>query len=104
MAISTGPFASHQAAEKGIKGLFQKLHLDAWGQVLSVLLATLPESAGAAADLIDRAKAPDKHYIPTRYPGGFVGALRSTSTRKDADEAIADAEAILDFCRHQVGG
>jgi len=104
MAISTGPFASHQAAEKGIKGLFQKLHLDAWGQVLSVLLATLPESAGAAADLIDRAKAPDKHYIPTRYPNGFdSGAPTDYYTSSEAEAAIGDATAILELCRGTMG-
>ncbi|MBA3832156.1 MAG: HEPN domain-containing protein [Chthoniobacterales bacterium] len=32
-------FASQQAAEKAIKALFQRLHLEAWGHVLSSLLA-----------------------------------------------------------------
>ncbi|MGH9314774.1 MAG: HEPN domain-containing protein [Vicinamibacterales bacterium] len=98
-------FACHQAAEKAIKGLFQKLHLDAWGHVLSVLLANLPESVRPAADLVDRAKALDKHYIPTRYPNGFErGAPVDFYTRREADEAIGNAEAILDFCRRQIGG
>ncbi|MGB9919697.1 MAG: HEPN domain-containing protein [Moorellales bacterium] len=35
-------FAAHQAAEKAVKAVFQKLHLDAWGHTVSVLLANLP--------------------------------------------------------------
>lgn len=98
-------FACHQAAEKAIKAVFQKLHLEAWGHTLSILLANLPEARRPAPALIDDAKTLDKHYIPTRYPNGFErGAPVDFYTRKDADEAIASAEAIFDFCRHQVGG
>ena len=64
-------FAAHQAAEKAIKAVFQRAHLDAWGHMLSVLLASLPEAIRPAPELVDRAKELDKHYIPTRYPNGF---------------------------------
>jgi HEPN domain-containing protein len=97
-------FASHQAAEKAIKALFQKLHLEAWGHVLSILLVNLPKDRTPDAALIDRAKELDKHYIPTRYPNGFErGAPLDFYTRKEAEEAIAGAEKILEFCRHQIG-
>jgi HEPN domain-containing protein len=96
-------FACHQAGEKAIKALFQKLHREAWGHVLSMLLASLPEDRLPDAALIDRAKELDKHYIPTRYPNGFErGAPVDFYTRKEAEEAIAGAEAILEFCRHQI--
>jgi HEPN domain-containing protein len=98
-------FASHQAAEKAIKAVFQKAHLDAWGHTLSLLLASLPEGRRPDQPLIDRAKELDKHYIPTRYPNGFErGAPVDFYTAKEADQAIANAEAILEFCRRQVGG
>ncbi len=97
-------FASHQAAEKAIKAVFQKLHLDAWGHTLSQLLTSLPASVLPGGALIDRAKELDKHYIPTRYPNGFErGAPVDFYTAKEADQAIANAEAILEFCRRQVG-
>jgi HEPN domain-containing protein len=97
-------FAAHQAAECAIKALFQKLHLDAWGHTLSLLLGALPESARPTPELIDRAKALDKHYIPTRYPNGFErGAPVDFYTRPEAERCIADAEAILEFCRRQIG-
>jgi HEPN domain-containing protein len=97
-------FASHQAAEKALKAVFQKRHQEAWGHTLSVLLANLATAAGVTPELLDRAKALDKHYIPTRYPNGFErGAPVDFYTRDEAERAIADAEAILEFCRHQVG-
>ena len=97
-------FASHQAAEKAIKAVFQKLHQDAWGHVLSFLLAALPDAQRPDRALIDRAKQLDKHYIPTRYPNGFErGAPTDLYTLQEADEAIANAETIIEFCRGQIG-
>jgi HEPN domain-containing protein len=97
-------FAAHQAAEKSIKAVFQKLHLDAWGHTLSLLLAALPHESRPAEELIDRAKRLDKHYLPTRYPNGFErGAPTDLYTAAEAELAIADAEAILGYCRHQIG-
>jgi HEPN domain-containing protein len=96
-------FAAQQAAEKAVKGLFQKLNRDAWGHALSLLLANLPEEAGPDAKLIEKAKALDKHYIPTRYPNGFErGAPFDFYTGEDADSAIANAEAIIEFCRNKI--
>jgi HEPN domain-containing protein len=96
-------FASHQAAEKAIKALFQRLHLDAWGHTLSVLLARLPESARPESSLVEKAKELDKHYIPTRYPNGFEqGAPVDFYTRAEAERAILLAEEILEFCRRQI--
>ena len=92
------------AAEKAIKAVFQALHQDAWGHTLSLLLTSLPPNVRPDEPLVDRAKALDKHYIPTRYPNGFErGAPADFYTRSEAERAITDAEAILDCCRRQVG-
>lgn len=97
-------FAAHQAAEKAIKAVFQSLHLDAWGHALSALLEALPPEAKPDQALVEQAKNLDLHYIPSRDPNGFErGAPTDYYTRSQADRAIADAEAILDFCRRQVG-
>lgn len=96
-------FASHQAAEKAIKAFFQKLHLEAWGHTLTLLLRNLPAGTEPGEALVDRAKELDKHYIPARYPNSFEqGAPVDLYTRREADDAIANAEAILDFCRDQI--
>jgi len=96
-------FACQQGAEKAIKALFQHLHMEAWGHVLIALLDALPENAKPDADLMDRARVLDRHYIPTRYPNGFErGAPMDFYSQKDSDEAIANAEAILAFCRNKI--
>lgn len=97
-------FACHQAADKAIKALFQKSNLDAWGHTLSVLLENLPNSVRPESPLVDRAKALDKHYIPTRYPSGFEhGAPVDFYTLREAKHAIQNAEAIVEFCRREIG-
>lgn len=97
-------FASHQAAEKAIKALFQKLNLEAWRHAASVLMANLPQEVRPDESLIDRAKELDKHYIPTRYPNGFErGAPVDFYTVREAEQTIVNAEAILEFCRNKVG-
>jgi HEPN domain-containing protein len=96
-------FASHQAAEKAIKALFQKLHMDAWGHTLSLLFGSLPAEAQPDEAVIDCAKELDKHYIPTRYPNGFErGAPVDFYTRAEAERAIAQATTILAFCTDQI--
>lgn len=71
---------------------------------MSALLGELTGAAKPSVDLVERAKALDKHYIPTRYPNGFErGAPVDFYTRKEAEDAIANAEAIVEFCRNQIG-
>jgi HEPN domain-containing protein len=90
--------------EGAIKAVFQKLHLDAWGHMLSGLLANLPEGNRPEQTLVESSKELDKHYVPTRYPNGFErGAPTDYYTRAEALRAIGHAEAILEFCRHQIG-
>ena len=73
------------------------------GCTLSVLLANLPQHLEPGEALIDSAKELDKQYIPTRYPNGFErGAPVDFYTRKEAEQCIANAGAILEFCRRQI--
>ena len=97
-------FASHQAAEKAIKALYQQLHLEAWGHALVKLFEYLPNESRLRSELMDRARELDKHYIPTRYPNGFErGAPVDYYTRGEADRAIENAEVILEFCKNILG-
>jgi HEPN domain-containing protein len=96
-------FAAQQAAEKACKALHMSLGGDAWGHDLTALLGALPQEHRAEDDLVDRAKALDKHYIPSRYPNGFdQGTPRDHYTEREAEAAIADAEAILEFCARSI--
>jgi HEPN domain-containing protein len=95
--------APQQAAEKACKALHLSLGGNARGHDLTAMLGTLPTGHHAPNDLIDRAKSLDKHYIPSRYPNGFdQGTPRDHYTEREAEAAIADAEAILEFCARSI--
>lgn len=92
-------FSAQQAAEKGVKALYQRLGADAWGHSAAGLLAELPTDVKPAPDLIDRGKALDRHYIPPRYPNSLPqGIPGDYYTRHEAEEAVEHAEAIISFC------
>ncbi|MGQ9778714.1 MAG: HEPN domain-containing protein [Bacillota bacterium] len=96
-------FAAQQAAEKAVKALFQKLHLDAWGHAVSLLLANLPAEIGVPPALLEKAKILDKHYLPARYPNGFErGAPTDYYTRAEAEAAVAMAGEIIGFCQDRL--
>jgi HEPN domain-containing protein len=97
-------FAAHQAAEKALKAVFLKLGMDAWGHTLTALIGNLPDAVGQPTEtLVDYARILDKYYIPTRYPNGFdSGAPTDYYTAGEAQSAIQQAEAILEFCSHQI--
>jgi HEPN domain-containing protein len=97
-------FAAQQAAEKALKALIQKRGGEPWGHAVTVLLSDLTNRVDIPEQLIDIGKRLDKHYIPTRYPNGFdAGAPTDYYTLSEADAAIDDAAAILDYCRDALG-
>jgi len=96
-------FASHQAAEKAMKAVFHRRHLDAWGHTLSVLLENLPQDFRPPTELMHHAKQLDQHDAPSLRPSGFErGAPVDFYTGREADLAVSNAEAILEWCRRQV--
>ena len=98
-------FAAQQSAEKALKAVFQKLGMDAWGHTLTALIGNLPPAVTQPSErLINYARMLDKHYLPTRYPNGFAsGAPTDFYTEEEARNAVQHAEAILEFCRDQIG-
>ncbi len=98
-------FAAQQAAEKALKAVFQRLGMDAWGHTVTALIGNLPDAVAQPSEtLVNYARILDKHYIPTRYPNGFAsGAPTDFYTKEEAQNAIRNAEAILEFCRDQIG-
>ncbi len=95
-------FASHQAAEKAVKALHLYYGQEAWGHVIAKLLKELPIEV--PEDLVEKAKALDIYYIPTRYPNGFPeGAPYEHFGKQQAEEAIKDAGEIIEFARSEMG-
>jgi HEPN domain-containing protein len=97
-------FAAHQSAEKALKAVFLKSGQDAWGHTLTALIGNLLPTGAPPPNLTDAARVLDKYYIPTRYPNGFdSGAPTDFFTEAESRQAIQLAEAILEYCRHQIG-
>lgn len=96
-------FAAQQAAEKAVKAVFEHLHGEGWGHVISRLLKALPAEVGVPSELLEAALRLDKLYIPTRYPNGFdSGAPGDFYTAGEAQMAIEDAGKIIEFCRRAI--
>lgn len=58
-------FASHQAAEKTVKALYQAVGIEVWGHSVSRMLENFPENLKPPAEIIDMVKELDRHYIPS---------------------------------------
>jgi len=96
-------FASHQAAEKAVKGLHLHLGQEAWGHVVAKLLAELPCSAKPSQDLIERGRVLDNFYIPSRYPNAHpAGAPYEHYGPLQSEEALRHSREILAFVRAQM--
>ncbi len=90
-------FLAEQAAQLGVKALMHGLGRAPWGHDLEKLATMLEEAdVPPPRHLRDAMLVLSRFYIAARYPdahpGGAVGAHFS---RRDADQAIADAESIL---------
>ena len=97
-------FASQQAAEKALKGLYQHHHAEGWGHVLVRLVDEIASDEPEIVALRDKAAVLDGFYIPTRYPNGFdAGAPCDFLTEAQARQGREYAEAIVSFCKSRCG-
>ena len=91
-------FSAQQGAEKAVKAVFLHLHGESRGHSVFALLKALSDKIEVSERLIEAAKNLDKHYIPTRYPNGFDSGMPGEYyTKKDAQEAIENAQQIIEF-------
>jgi len=98
-------FAAQQSAEKALKAVFQHRGAEAWGHLLTDLVAGLQAVVPNARGLEDAAKELDKHYIAPRYPNSLPkGAPGQVYTKAEAERAIANADRILRFCKDHISG
>jgi HEPN domain-containing protein len=96
-------FAAQQSAEKAVKALALAEGGEPWGHLVTSLVESLPPTKAATPDVLDAARRLDKHDIPARYPNGFAdGYPGKLYTRGEAEQAIADATSVTEFCRHHV--
>jgi HEPN domain-containing protein len=94
-------FAAHQSAEKAVKALHLHLGQEAWGHVAARLLRELP--VDVPADLIEKGRVLDTHYVPPRYPNSHAeGAPFEHYGELQSGQAIDYAGQILAFVRSQM--
>jgi HEPN domain-containing protein len=93
-------FSSQQAAEKGVKAVFQKMEAEAWGRSVSDLLLELSKRHPVAEELVEGGLELDKAYIPTRYPNAHPsGSPKDRYTREEPRRLILHCENIIRFCQ-----
>ena len=84
-------FAAQQAAGKAVKSL----HL-ARGHLVARLLSELPEAP--PEHLVEKGRALDNYYIPTRYPNAHLeGAAYEHYGPLQSDQGLQYAGEILQF-------
>ena len=93
-------FLAQQAGEKGVKAVHESIGTEAWGHSVAALLSGLE---GVPPGVVDAAKGLDKHYIPARYPNSHPeGAPGDLYTQRDASQALADAETVLEHVQSRI--
>jgi HEPN domain-containing protein len=92
-------FAAEQAAQLALKGLLHGLGKGPWGHDLPLLGEALRRAGVDLSDSFeDTLRRLGRHYIPARYPDAHPsGPAGSHYGAADSNEAIRDAELILDF-------
>ena len=87
-------FYAHQAGEKAIKAVWESEGVVARGHSLNGLAEPVED---VPSEVREAARRLDKHYIGARYPNTLPqGAPADSYTELDAEQALADAERILD--------
>jgi hypothetical protein len=104
--ISNGPAsAPSREQRKPSKPSICVCTVKGWGHSVLKRLEGRANHVSISEDLLDAARALDKHYIPTRYPNGFdQGFPGDYYTKKEAGEAIEHARQVIGFCEGLLRG
>jgi len=91
-------FAAQQCAEKSMKAAWYRIGAAPWGHSVQRLIEEFPmkDRLEASHDLIEKARALDRLYVPTRYPNGLPDLTPEESyTTADSRQAINFADDFL---------
>lgn len=94
-------FTCQQAAEKALKALLERLtRALPLGHNLNDLISDIEAHQTVPATVRDAGRRLNRLYIPTRYPDAFPSGVPAYQyAESDADQALADAEEVIDFVR-----
>ena len=94
-------FAAQQAAEKAVEALHLARGQEAWGHVISRLLAELP--LDVPGNLIEKGRVLDAFYVATRDVNGHPeGPPFEHYGRLQSDDAITYAGETITFVRAEM--
>lgn len=97
-------FTSQQAAEKALKGILDHQRRLPFGHNLNQLVADIAIHSSVPTNVTNAARRLNRHYIPPRYPDAFPSGVPAQQySRPDAEDAVADAEAVVDFAAGYIG-
>ncbi|MCX6090099.1 MAG: HEPN domain-containing protein [Candidatus Atribacteria bacterium] len=98
-------FIAHQASEKALKSVYQKMGGVVWGHSLSDLLKGLADQISIPQNITQAARSLEIFYIPTRYPDGWSsGSPADYFFIEDASNAIDHSRKIVQFCKSILAG
>jgi HEPN domain-containing protein len=93
-------FASQQAAEKGLRSVYEKMNRAVKGHSILGLINGLSDACEVPDAFYSYARVLSRYYIETRYPNGFPeGAPLDYFDENLAKEAVSVSEKILGWCR-----
>ncbi|GMU51526.1 MAG: hypothetical protein AMXMBFR33_06720 [Candidatus Xenobia bacterium] len=96
-------FTCQQAAEKSLKALLERHAADHGGHNLRELLGSVETRYQPPGQVRAACRRLTRHYIPTRYPDAHPSGIPAMQyDQEDAQEALEDARAVLDFARAQL--
>jgi HEPN domain-containing protein len=97
-------FLCQQAGEKAVKAVrYHNGERYVTGHSIHALLKNVEVEQADQKILFEKGSLLDQFYIPARYPNGLPdGAPFEVYTSKQAEQAICDAQALLDFARRKI--
>ena len=96
-------FTCQQVAEKALKAVLEHFGNAQTGHNLNLLLEVAAEYVPPPEEVHQACVRLNRLYIPTRYPDAFSeGAPADQYTKRDAQEAIQDADAVLRYAREAI--
>ncbi|MBU4271269.1 MAG: HEPN domain-containing protein [Planctomycetes bacterium] len=89
-------FSAQQCAEKSVKAAWHLIGAAPWGHSVQRLVEEFPmkNHLDGADDLIEKARALDRLYVPTRYPNGLPDLTPGKNY------STADSRQAIDFADH----
>jgi HEPN domain-containing protein len=97
-------FTCQQAAEKALKAVLEHFRVGRTGHNLNELRQAVEVHMAVPIAIQEGCARLNRYYIPTRYPDAFPSGMPVEQFfERDAREALADAEEVIQFVGTTLG-